>query len=48
MGASMVKKSSDQFTGRELFWFSAYILGIALIPILIAFGNGILFILLNR
>jgi len=33
--------------GRDIFWLSAYILGIALIPILIAIAIGILCIWLG-
>ncbi len=38
----------DQITGQDVFWLSAYIIGIALIPLLIAVGLGILCMLLNR
>jgi hypothetical protein len=47
-GSLSSKMDSNQYTGRDIFWFSAYIIGIALIPILIAVGLGILCMLLNR
>jgi hypothetical protein len=43
--------SSDPATaidGREIFWLSAYIIGIALIPILIFIVIGFLCILFSR
>jgi hypothetical protein len=47
-GKLSVNMGSDQYTGRDIFWLSAYIVGIALIPILVAIGLGILCMLLNR
>ena len=47
-GAKLGKKADDQSAGKEIFWLSVYIVGIALIPILIVIGIGVVCVLTNR
>jgi len=47
-GAKLPSSPGDQTSNKEIFWFSAYIIGLALIPLLIALGIGILCILFFR
>ncbi len=47
-GAKLPSGQGDQTSKKEIFWFSAYIIGLALIPILIALGIGLLCILFLR
>jgi hypothetical protein len=47
-GAKLGKKAENQYTGRDIFWLSAYIIGIALIPLLVAIVIGIICVLTNR
>lgn len=47
-GTKLGNKLGDQSAGKDIFWLSLYIIGIALIPILIAIGIGVVCVLLNR
>ena len=44
-----IKKGGDSlFTARDVFWFTLYLLGIAMIPILIAIAIGVICVLVGR
>ena len=44
-----IKRGSDSmFTARDVFWFTLYLLGIAMIPILIAIAIGVICVLVGR
>jgi len=47
-GAKLTAIQGNETSNKEIFWLSAYIIGIALIPILIALGIGILCIVFFR
>jgi len=44
-GKRLKKASSSEFTTRDIFWFTLYVLGIAMIPILIAIAIGVICVL---
>ncbi len=47
-GAKLGKNKDGQGSGREIAWLSIYIIAIALIPLLIAFGIGLICMLVYR
>lgn len=47
-GTKLGRRTDNQSTGKDILWLSAYIIGIALIPILIALVIGVICILTYR
>ena len=47
-GARLKKSGQGIFTTGELFWFVLYLLGIAMIPILIVIAIGVVCVLVGR
>jgi hypothetical protein len=47
-GKRLKKRGDAEFTARDVFWFTLYLLGIAMIPILIAIAIGVICVLVGR